>query len=164
MEKSRIQLLQSMPIFGGINDEVIDFLLHSAAMVSVSKGQFYFREGDPGHAMYVLEKGEVQVIKAWNDQKIVLRQLNSGDSFGEMALIDLYPRSASVLAIEDTQAIEITNELLYELYQQNLEQFALIQMNVGREISRRLRVADELVFKAKMEYSVEDEAYRVHAP
>ncbi len=164
MEKSRIQLLQSMPIFGGINDEIVEFLLSKASMVSVSKGQFYFREGDPGHAMYVLEQGEVQVIKAWNDQKIVLRQLNSGDSFGEMALIDLYPRSASVLAIEDTQAIEITNELLYELYQQNLEQFALIQMNVGREISRRLRVADELVFKAKMEYSVEDEAYRVHSP
>ena len=164
MEKSRIQLLQSMPIFGGINDEIVDFLLHNASMVSVCKDQFYFHEGDTGHAMYVLEKGEVQVIKAWNDQKVVLRQLNSGDSFGEMALIDLYPRSASVLAIEDTQAIEITNELLYELYKKNLEQFALIQMNVGREISRRLRVADELVFKAKMEYSVSDEDYRVHAP
>ena len=164
MEKSRIQLLQSMPIFGGINDEIVQFLLRKASMVSVCKGQFYFREGDHGHAMYVLEQGEVQIIKAWNDQKIVLRQLNSGDSFGEMALIDLYPRSASVLAIEDTQAIEITNEILYELYQQNLEQFALIQMNVGREISRRLRVADELVFKAKMEYSVEDEAYRIHSP
>jgi len=163
MEKSRIQLLQSMPIFGGINDEVVEFLLLNASMVSIQKGQFYFREGDPGHSMYVLEKGEVQVLKAWNDQKIVLRQLNSGDSFGEMALIDLYPRSASVLAIEDTQAIEMTNDLLYELYNKNLEQFALIQMNVGREISRRLRIADELVFKAKMEYCVTDEAYRVQS-
>ncbi len=163
MEKTRIQLLQSMPIFGGINDEVIDFLLSNASMVSRSEGQYYFREGDPGHSMYVLEQGEVQVIKAWNGQKVVLRQLNSGDNFGEMALIDLYPRSASVLAIVDTQAIEITNDLLYELYKMNLEQFALIQMNVGREISRKLRFADEMAFKAKMGYQLTDEDYRVQS-
>lgn len=163
MEKTRIQLLQSMPIFGGINDEVIDFLLSNASMVSRNEGQYYFREGDPGHSMYVLEQGEVQVIKAWNGQKVVLRQLNSGDNFGEMALIDLYPRSASVLAIVDTQAIEITNDLLYELYKMNLEQFALIQMNVGREISRKLRFADEMAFKAKMGYQLTDEDYRVQS-
>ena len=62
-----------------------------------------------------------------------------------------------------TQAIEITNDILYELYKMNLEQFALIQMNAGREISRKLRIADEMVFKAKMGYRVTDEDYRVQS-
>jgi CRP-like cAMP-binding protein len=60
-----------------------------------------------------------------------------------MALIDLNPRSASVVAVEDCIALEISHQALYVLYENYLEQFVLIQMNLAREVSRRLRALDE---------------------
>ena len=65
---------------------------------------------------------------------------------GKMALMDLHPRSASVHAVDACRAIEIRPGDLYELYERDCAQFALIQMNMGREICRRLRAADDLMF------------------
>lgn len=163
MAESHIQLLQSMPIFGGISQDTLKYLLNQAQTVSVPQGKYFFQEGDPGDAMYVLEQGEVAIIKSWEGQRHVLRHLGCGDAFGEMALIDLFPRSAGVLAIQNAEAIQLTHSLLFDVYAKNLEQFTLIQMNIGRELSRRLRVADNLLFKAKMEKSVRDADHTFHA-
>lgn len=162
MTPSRIQLLQAMPLFGGIRDEALEFLVQQAGSVTVPQGQFFFREGERGEAMYVLEEGEVAVVKAWEGRGYVLKRMSRGDSFGEMALVDLFPRSASVKATVDARAMELDGGLLLKLYERDLEQFTLIQMNVAREISRRLRVADERIFRAKMDVTVlggEDHAY-----
>jgi CRP-like cAMP-binding protein len=162
MKPSRIQLLQAMPIFGGIKDDVLAFLVEQTTSVTVPQGRFFFREGERGEAMYVLEEGEVAVVKSWEGRGYVLKRMSRGDSFGEMALVDLCPRSASVKATRDTRALELDGELLLKLYEHDMEQFTLIQMNVAREISRRLRVADERIFRAKMDVTVlggEDHAY-----
>jgi CRP-like cAMP-binding protein len=67
-----------------------------------------------------------------------------------MAVMDHCPRSASVHAVEDCTAIRISSANLYQVYAQDLKQFALIQMNMGREVCRRLRDADSRLFNAKM--------------
>jgi CRP-like cAMP-binding protein len=64
-----------------------------------------------------------------------------------MALMDMHPRSASVLATTDAVAIKLDASALLDLYQQDLDQFTLFQMNLGREVSRRLREADERMFR-----------------
>lgn len=70
----------------------------------------------------------------------MLRELGPGDCFGEMAMIDFAPRSASVQALAPCRAFALSIARLHRLYEQDLEQFALIQMNLSRELSRRLRV------------------------
>jgi CRP-like cAMP-binding protein len=162
MTESRIRLLQAMPVFGGVNEQTLSFLIDKAKVVSVSQEKYFFREGDPGESMFVIVEGDVAIIKTWHNHNYVLHNLQCGDSFGEMALIDLFPRSASVRAIRDTRAIELNHSLLYQIYERDIEQFALIQMNVGREISRRLRKADELLFKVKMEHSVLEDEQGLH--
>ena len=72
--------------------------------------------------------------------------MGAGDCIGEMAIIDLQSRSASVRAVADCLAIEITRVTLNKLYQTDLEQFAIIMMNMGREVSRRLRIASDRLF------------------
>lgn len=79
-----------------------------------------------------------------------MQSLRAGDCFGEMAVMDHCPRSASVRAAEDCTAIRISAANLYRVYGQDLKQFALIQMNMGREVSRRLREANSRLFSAKM--------------
>jgi CRP/FNR family cyclic AMP-dependent transcriptional regulator len=150
MDRARIQLLQQMPIFGAIDDEALQFLLDPVPSVSVSKGAFFFREREPADGMFVLESGHVSVLKEWAGRELQLHRLDAGDCFGEMALLDLFPRSASVRAEADCRAIALTPAHLYRMYEHDAKSFALIQMNIAREMSRRLRDADEQLFRATM--------------
>jgi len=150
MQASRIAALQSMPIFGGIRAEVLAAFVEAAATVAVAPGEFFFREGDKAESMYVLETGEVAILKHWAGERHLLGQLGAGDCFGEMALLDLFPRSASVLALAPCTAIELSARSLYQLCQTHIQQFALIQMNMGREVCRRLRATDDMLFRSVM--------------
>jgi len=150
MQDARIELLQRMPIFGGIRKEILQFLLAKCPIVSTATNECFFREHEQGDAMFVLEMGKAAVLKSWQGQEYLLQTLNEGDCFGEMAVMDHCARSATVRAVQDCSAIRISSANLYEVYAQDLKQFALIQMNMGREVCRRLRDADNRLFAAKM--------------
>jgi CRP/FNR family transcriptional regulator, cyclic AMP receptor protein len=150
VQQARIEALQRMPIFGGIRADILDFLVQSSTALAVKKGEYFFRQGDQAQSMFVLEGGEVEILKIWDGEEHLLRRLRQGDCFGEMALMDLFPRSASVRALEDCTAIELSAASLYRVYERDVEQFAMIQMNMGREVSRRLRVADDHLFLARV--------------
>ena len=142
MADTPIELLQAMPVFGGIRDDIVAFVLRRAPSIEVPGGSFFFREGETADCMFVLERGKAAVIKDANGREHVLRTLDRGDCFGEMSLMDLSPRSASVRALEDCTALQISAACLFEIYEKDLEQFTMIEMNMGREVSRRLRESD----------------------
>jgi CRP-like cAMP-binding protein len=145
----RIALLQAMPIFGALRDDALECLIEGAPWVQRASGEFYCREGDAAQCMYVIEQGAVEVSKRWGERDWPLHRLHAGDCFGEMALMDYFPRSASVRAVEACRAIEIASAALHRLAERDMEQFALIQMNLGREVCRRLRATDELLFRLR---------------
>ena len=119
-------------------------------VVDVPPDEFFFREHDQAASMFVLEAGKVAVLKSWRGREYLLRTLKERDCFGEMAMMDLFPRSASVRAVADCTAIRLSAANLHQVYEQDLKQFALIQMNMGREVTRRLREADNQLFRATM--------------
>ncbi|MGH8593552.1 MAG: cyclic nucleotide-binding domain-containing protein [Gammaproteobacteria bacterium] len=145
----RIKRLQEMPIFGGVRRDMLTYLLELAPSVKKVKGEFFCREKEEADSMFVLEQGKVAVLKGWKGEQYLLNQLGAGDCFGEMAVIDLGPRTSSVVALQDCAAIEVSAGNLYAIYKRDLEQFTIIQMNLSREISRRLRLADERLFASK---------------
>ncbi len=147
---TRIELIQQMPIFGAISAETIHFLLDDAPRIEKSAGSFFFREGEPAEFMYVIESGRVTVCKNWQGHELRLRRLAEGDCFGEMALLDLFPRSASVRADTECRAVRLAPDDLHRLFERDPEQFALFQMNIAREMSRRLRETDSQLFRARM--------------
>ena len=157
----RLELLAEMPAFGGMNVASLELVARLAEPVEVSAGEHFFREGDETQIMYVLQTGQVEIYKTWQSSSKVLRRMKAGDCFGEMALIDLFPRSASALAVESSKALKITPPILHEIYQQDLEQFAMLQMNMGRELSRRLRRVDELLFTVLMGESLPETTFEV---
>ncbi|MFK4752911.1 MULTISPECIES: Crp/Fnr family transcriptional regulator [Oceanospirillaceae] len=139
LSPQRLKLLQNMPIFGALSADAINFIESRCIQRQVQARQAFFYEDDPASSIFVLETGNAEVMKQCGDEMRQLRQLGPGDSFGEMAVVDMNPRGATVRAITDCDALELPAAALYELYQYDLEQFTLIQMNMLREISRRLR-------------------------
>ena len=150
MQEARIELPQRMPIFGGIRADTLEVLLGFCPIVPVPTNEFFFREHQQGDSMFVLELGKAAVLKSWDGQDYLLHTLKEGDCFGKMAVMDHCPRSGSVRAVEDCIAIQISAAHLYRVYARDLKQFALIQMNMGREVCRRLREANSRLFNAKM--------------
>ena len=147
MNEDRRKLLQKMPVFGGLKKDALVLLLRESNEVIAKEGDFFFREVDRANSLFVLEAGTVLVQRTWKGETIVLGRLAPGDCFGEMALIDFQPRSAGVRAESNCQAIEISTKALRSLFKHDIEQYAVIMMNLGREVSRRLRIADECLFQ-----------------
>jgi CRP-like cAMP-binding protein len=150
MNTTRVELLQSMPVFGAVQTQVLMYLLQSSRSVPMKRGGYFFREGDLADSMFVLEEGEVAVYRNWQGTDFKLRELRAGDCFGEMALLDCQPRSASVLVLQDALAIEISTAQLAEIYEKFPDQFVLMHMNMAREVCRRLRAADQRLFELSM--------------
>lgn len=143
-------LISNTPIFGGLDVVTIDFLTDGQDPVRRAEGEHFFREGDDGQSVFVLRSGRVTVGKDWKNSHVILRELHRGDCFGEMALIDLQRRSATVTAYDDSTAFEIPLHKLQALHERNIEQYLIIHMNMAREVSRRLRTADDRLFDLAM--------------
>jgi len=151
VNEALIGQLQQVPVFGGIDAASLSFLLASSPERVLRAGEYFFREGDDATSMFVLTAGEALVIKHWHGCEHAIHPLGVGDCFGEMALMDMFPRSASIRAEQDCRAVEIVVHTLGELYARDAEQFTIIMMNLGREICRRLRESDERLFRERLE-------------
>ena len=101
-------LLADIPLFGELDDDERKLLADVVDVVSLKKGDTLFRAGDPGHAMYVVVKGECEIfIKDNTGQKITLNHVKQGDVFGELAMLDEGPRTASAVALDECELLEL---------------------------------------------------------
>ncbi|MEW6271695.1 MAG: cyclic nucleotide-binding domain-containing protein [Thermodesulfobacteriota bacterium] len=130
--------LGNVSIFGGLSGDALRFLDERLEPVTVAAGGCFFAEGDLGDSVFVLDSGRAEVSKSRNAKTMVLVLLEPGSCFGEVALIGICPRTASVRALDDCRALKLSNRVLLELYRRHPEQFTLVQMNLGREVARRL--------------------------
>lgn len=142
------ETLQQTPIFGAMDEAALRFLLERSRTCDHVAGSLVTCEGDTGTGLFVLLSGRVAVQRHWGDHEVLLRELGAGECFGEMALLDLGKRSASVLALEDCHVLEMETGLLHDFFEHDTRQFALMQMNIARELSRRLRTTFNTLFAA----------------
>lgn len=138
--------LREVGLFGALSD---DFLAHLCATLSVMRvtvGDTIFREGDPAREMYVVLDGEIEVLKkSRRGRETRVAILGPNDCFGEMSIIDMQPRSATVRALGSARLLRISTEEMDALYRHDLKSYTLIVLNIARDLSRRLRVADGLL-------------------
>ena len=142
--------LSRISIFGGLRPDTLDFLMKRAERVSVAKGDVFFRQGEPGGALYVLRRGTAQVLKcseafAAKEKVVCVAEIKAGGCFGEVSLLAVMPRSATVAAGEDCEALRLRYSDLHALYAHDVAQFAMLIMNLGREVARRLWKADQML-------------------
>ena len=146
MSQNRTELLQGMAVFGATSIETLHFVLEQSRDLVVPAGTYFFRRDDESQSFFVLERGRVEVLREHEGRSYRLNELGDGDCFGKMSLIECRNRNAAVRALSDCAAIEIPLSTLHSLYERDVNQYLLIQMNIAREISRRLREADRRLF------------------
>jgi len=110
-----------------------------------SKGEIIFKEGDVGDRMYVVQSGRVKITKKTASGDIPIATLESGEIFGEMALFDRLPRSATAAAAGETRILGIDKKKLF----QTISRDPTLVFKMIESMSRRIRRLDEEFTKLK---------------
>lgn len=114
-----IERLSAVDIFAPLTVEETATLAVAAVRHIFAPGETVIRAGDPGSSMFVLHNGRVQVQVSENGTPRTVAVLNEGDFFGEMALFTGEPRTANVVALEETEVLEIGHEAMKRLFDTN---------------------------------------------
>jgi len=139
---SAAAVLQKVPLFGQLGPADLQRVVEVARERSYPKNSVILFEDDPGDALYVVAEGQVKVVLIGEDgREVILSVMGAGEFFGEMALIDDEPRSAHVIAMEDSTLVVLRRED----FQPILAQTPVIALALLKELSRRLRRVDEKV-------------------
>jgi CRP-like cAMP-binding protein len=104
-------------------------------------GAVVFEEGDPGSRMYVLQSGGVRIVKRVGTRELTLAHLGPGEAFGEMALLEGQPRSATAVVEVPSRILEIDEAAFADLMRRNGE----IALRLLRRLSARLREANRQI-------------------
>lgn len=123
--------LKSVDFFSQTSGEVLADLAGILTEVEVPAGQIIFAKDEPGSSMYLIVQGRVKV----HDGDFELDQFGEGHTFGEMALLDRAPRSATVTALTDTHLLELGQEPFYVL----LEDHSDVGRHIMQLLTQRLR-------------------------
>ena len=143
---SLITFLRQVPVFGGLEGHSLENLIDLLEERTFRPGEPIFNEGELGRTMYVLREGAVEVSRRSQSGKhVVIVELGPGETFGEMTLVELQPRSATVVAKTKCVTYSLTNMDLYHLYQQDNYAYVITLQNICRMLSRRLRKADSRI-------------------
>ncbi len=149
---SEIAFISKVPIFAAIPDIALRRLCELARRVDLDGPTLVFREGETAKEMVVVLAGELEVRKRGRDGSDArIATLRPGDVAGEMALIDIQPRSAAVRAVGPAALVVLTHADLATLYQEDPTAYTIFIMNIAREISRRLRRVDGLLANLLLE-------------
>jgi len=135
--------LVSTPFFGGLSDARLETLVSMLVERRYEAGAVVVSEGEQGRSMYIVSAGELGVNKLRESGRMIrLAALGPGDFFGEMTLIEMQNRSATVVAESETILYELTAQNLYAYYKADIHAYVLVLQNINRELCRRLRRAN----------------------
>jgi CRP/FNR family transcriptional regulator, cyclic AMP receptor protein len=126
-----------------VSEESLHELAQESDKLSFAVGDIIVEEGTLGNLMFVIGQGRVQVVKyRLKPDEIILATLTARDFFGEMCIIESVSRSASVRAIEPTEVYAFSGGDLYRLFKHRPDDYAIVILNIARDLSRRLRAID----------------------
>lgn len=135
--------LPSIALFGGMDESSLRRVIGMMCEQSFQPGDEVCKQGDSGRAMFLVRSGEVIICREGDDGKrIKMIRMGAGEFFGEMTLIDIQKRSATVVVQKPAVLLSLSGRDLYRLYQEDVPGYVMILQNLCRELSRRLRVTN----------------------
>jgi CRP-like cAMP-binding protein len=126
-------------LFDGLEGEQIARILPLMGEEVFEAGTDIITEGDRSDKLRLILKGRVAVVK----NGMILMELDEGDVFGEMEVLDVGPVEATVKTLASTSVISISIDAFGMMYENDLNIYAFLLMNLARDLSRRLRRMDD---------------------
>lgn len=136
--------LKRVSWFQDLDQKSLDAIANSAVEQTYQTGQLIMRQGDTGVGAFIIRSGKVEVLQKRDGTEQKLATLGPGEVFGEMALLDEFPRSATVRAVEPTTALGIQRWHFKGI----LESHPQIALALLPMLTRRIRNAEHMLPEA----------------
>jgi CRP-like cAMP-binding protein len=147
-EKSEIvKILEKIPIFEGLNDlelKKIEIITHERSYLP---NEVIFHEKEPGAGMYIIKRGSVRLTKKTETKEIEVVVLKEKEFFGELALLDESPRSATATAIGKTEVLGFYRPDFLTLLQREPKLGSKVLLKLAQILAARLRYTTETSVK-----------------
>ncbi len=141
-----IAFLVDAPMFGDLDATELSRVVHIMQIRKAKPGEWVFREGEAGDAWYVIFEGELEVVKESPEGNRVIAILGRRACFGEMAILDGSPRSASVRATRDLTVFRFPRQRFTQLLDEgNIAAYKLVYQISLVLVSRQRRTTSRLV-------------------
>ncbi len=143
-------LLKKVPIFSDLTPKELAEVEKIVHQRKYKKNETIIHDGDPGLGMYIIAKGSVKIVE--EDEKAgkkTLAKLSDGSFFGDMALLDEEPRSASAIALVDSDIMGFFRPDFLDLIYRKPKLGIKVLLALARVIGERLRHTNELLAKIK---------------
>lgn len=136
------QAIKNVPLFSELTDQELSLLAASGSRQKLPDKNVIFQEGDSGEVLFIILSGKVKVLLTGkNGEEFILSYLGPGHFFGEMAILESAPRSASVITVESSEFFLLGQKALTELLTNHPD----IAMKILKNLSQRLRKVSEQV-------------------
>jgi CRP-like cAMP-binding protein len=146
-EGNIIPVLRTVPIFEELTFrdlKKIELIVHERTFMP---DEVIFYERQPGTGMYFVKKGLIRLTKTVNGERVKIAELGEGEFFGEMSLLEEYPRSAQATAVVKTDALGIFRPDLLDLIKRHPRLGTNILMKLSTRLASRLRKTTEMKVK-----------------
>jgi CRP-like cAMP-binding protein len=139
-----LQWLPTIALFGGLEEPTLRRVIDLLGVHHAQPDEVVCTQGESGRSMFLVRAGEVVVCRDLPDgRRLKMVRMGPGEFFGEMTLIDIQKRSATVIVEKPSLLYSLGNRDLYTLYQQDVAGYVMILQNLCRELSRRLRATNK---------------------
>lgn len=135
-------MFADIPLFQGLSDQQLNELLGMAHKARYDRNNTIINQGERSNSLYIVLDGRLKVFATDEEgRQVLLAFLNKGDFFGELSLLDDEPRSASVMAVEPSQVLCLTQENFHRFSSAHPEHL----LPMLRILARRLRALDDTI-------------------
>lgn len=139
-----LDFLRKVPLFEELDERSLQAIANAVVEQSYEPGQEIVKEGESGVGAFVIRAGRCEVLQTRGGEVVKLAELASGDFFGEMALLDEFPRSATVRVVERTTALGLARWHFRGI----LESHPQIALAILPVLVRRVRSAERAASEA----------------
>jgi CRP/FNR family cyclic AMP-dependent transcriptional regulator len=137
--------LKKTSLFKGLSDDMLNELAQSTTTRKLEAGEVLMRKGEEADSLFIINEGWFKIVTV--DKKgdeLIINKCGPGEIIGEMALLDSGPRSASVIALEDSEALELKREAFQDVIDSHPE----VSLSIIRSYSNRLRFSTTYIERA----------------
>ena len=141
-------IISQLRIFGGATDAQRETIFRRLELWILKKGDVVFCKGDEPSAIYIVKSGKIDLQIAENEVMIHKHALCVGECFGEASFMSMHKHTSTAIAAEESEVLVLCRNALIHLKHEDIELFALLMMNLARELARRLYITDQMLLAA----------------
>jgi CRP/FNR family transcriptional regulator, cyclic AMP receptor protein len=143
--ESVLPILSDIAIWGGVTENQRKKIFAKLEIAVFKQGEYVFRKGDEPSHIYIVKSGKIGLMIADKEVTLEKKVLGAGECFGEASLMAMQRHTTNAVALEESEVMVLSRRALLQLRSEDIQLFALLMMNIARELARRLKLTDDIL-------------------